>query len=165
MLFVYHDVDTSITSWRGFEIRRTTEVGWGWAKNLSICLPATHVSNALRPRQLEGAAWVFQWDYRQLQSAGRALPISANWRSSIAKKDFDELMSTGIDVGKDTFHIVGFDPTGQRILRKQIKRLAFTATFKKSPCCIAGMDACLSALTVGRILREMGFEPRTIPAI
>ncbi len=26
----------------------------------------------------------------------------------MAKKDFDEMMSIGIDIGKDTFHIVGF---------------------------------------------------------
>ena len=29
----------------------------------------------------------------------------------MAKNNFDELMSIGIDIGKDTFHIVGFDPT------------------------------------------------------
>lgn len=29
----------------------------------------------------------------------------------MANIDFDELMSIGIDIGKDTFHIVGFDPS------------------------------------------------------
>ena len=28
----------------------------------------------------------------------------------MAKTEFDELMSVGIDIGKDTFHLVGFDP-------------------------------------------------------
>ena len=28
----------------------------------------------------------------------------------MAKTTFDELMSIGIDIGKDTFHIVAFDP-------------------------------------------------------
>lgn len=28
----------------------------------------------------------------------------------MAKKAFDELMSIGIDIGKDTFYIVTFDP-------------------------------------------------------
>jgi len=27
----------------------------------------------------------------------------------MAKNEFDELMSIGIDIGKDTFHLVGFD--------------------------------------------------------
>jgi len=83
----------------------------------------------------------------------------------MAKKDFDELMSIGIDIGKDPFHLVGFDHDGERVLRKQIKRLALIATFEKLPRCIVGMEACLSAHFVSRTLREMGFEPRIIPAI
>ncbi len=51
----------------------------------------------------------------------------------MAKRDFDGLMSIGIDIGKDAFHLVGFDQTAQRVLRKQIKRLALVATFKKLP--------------------------------
>jgi predicted NBD/HSP70 family sugar kinase len=38
-------------------------------------------------------------------------------------------MSIGIDIGKDTFHIVAFDPAGQLVTRKQIKRLALVTTF------------------------------------
>jgi len=73
-------------------------------------------------------------------------------------------MSIGIDIGKDTFHIVGFDPDGQLVMRKQIKRLALVATFEKLPRCIVGMEACLSAHFVSRTLRKLGFEPRIIPA-
>ena len=51
----------------------------------------------------------------------------------MAKVEFDELMSVGIDIGKDTFHIVGFDHNGQRVIRRQIKRLALVATFEKLP--------------------------------
>ncbi len=83
----------------------------------------------------------------------------------MANNDFDELMSISIDIGKDTFHIVGFDPSGKRVLRKQIKRLALTAAFDKLPRCIVGMEACLSAHFVSRTLRKLGFEPRIIPAI
>lgn len=83
----------------------------------------------------------------------------------MAKTDLDDLMSIGIDIGKDTFHIVGFDPSGQRVLRKQIKRLALAASFEKLPRCIVGMEACLSAHFVSRTLREMELAPRIIPAI
>ena len=83
----------------------------------------------------------------------------------MAKIEFDDLMSIGIDIGKDTFHLVGFDHNGQRVLRKQIKRLALIATFEKLPRCVVGMEACLSAHFVSRTLRKMGFEPRIIPAI
>ena len=75
----------------------------------------------------------------------------------MAKTEFDDLMSIGIDIGKDTLHLVGFDHDGQRVLRKQIKRLALIATFERLPRCIVGMEACLSAHFVSRTLRKMGF--------
>ena len=82
----------------------------------------------------------------------------------MAKNDFDELMSVGIDIGKDVFHLVGFDKEGQLVLRKKIKRMALVATFEELPRCIVGMEACMSAHFVSRTLRELGFEPRIIPA-
>ena len=83
----------------------------------------------------------------------------------MAKNGFDELMSVGIDIGKDVFHLVGFDNYGQLVLRKKIKRMALVATFERLPRCIVGMEACLSAHFVSRTLRGLGFEPRIIPAI
>ncbi len=81
------------------------------------------------------------------------------------KHDPSTLVVIGDDIGKDVFHLVGFDGNGQRILRQKIKRLALTSTFKMLPRCIVGMEACLSAHFVGRPLRAIGFEPRIIPAI
>ena len=77
----------------------------------------------------------------------------------------EDLVVVGVDIGKDTFHLVGFDRAGQLVMRKQIKRLALSATFEQLPRCIVGMEACLSAHFVSRTLRGMGFEPRIIPAI
>ena len=54
----------------------------------------------------------------------------------MAQTAFDELMSIGIDIGKETFHLVGFDHDGQRVLRKQIKRFALIATFEKLLRCV-----------------------------
>ncbi|BAQ69379.1 transposase IS116/IS110/IS902 family protein [Rhodovulum sulfidophilum] len=84
-----------------------------------------------------------------------------------AKKtgSIEDLAVVGVDIGKDTFHLVGFDRSGQVVLRKQIKRLALDATFEKLPRCVVGMEACLSAHFVSRRLRDMGFDPRIIPAI
>lgn len=81
------------------------------------------------------------------------------------KGSIEELAVVGIDIGKETFHLVGFDRSGQLVMRKQIKRLALSATFDHLPRCIVGMEACLSAHFVSRTLRGMGFEPRIIPAI
>lgn len=81
------------------------------------------------------------------------------------KGSIEELAVVGIDIGKETFHLVGFDRSGQLVMRKQIKRLALSATFEHLPRCVVGMEACLSAHFVSRTLRGMGFEPRIIPAI
>ena len=42
----------------------------------------------------------------------------------------------GIDIGKDVFHVVGFDADGKIAFRRKIKRLALTDTFKKLPPCV-----------------------------
>jgi hypothetical protein len=54
---------------------------------------------------------------------------------------------------------------GKISLRRKIKRLALSDTFKKLPSCIVGMEACFSAHFVSRTLRALGHEPRIIPAI
>ena len=74
------------------------------------------------------------------------------------------LTSIGIDIGKDVFHIVGFDREGRIALRRKIRRLALVKVFEKLPPCVVGMEACLSAHFVSRTLRGLGFEPRIIPA-
>ena len=64
--------------------------------------------------------------------------------------ELTELAVVGVDIGKDVFHLVGFDDDGKRVLRKKIKRLSLVATFEKFPRCIVGMEACLSAHFVSR---------------
>jgi hypothetical protein len=75
------------------------------------------------------------------------------------------LTTIGIDIGKDLFHVVGFDADGRIAFRRKIKRLALADTFEKLPRCVVGMEACLSAHFVSRTLRQLGHEPRIIPAI
>lgn len=80
------------------------------------------------------------------------------------RKSYMNLSSIGIDIGKDVFHLVGFDESGTVVIRRKIKRLALIREFKKFPPCIVGMEACLSAHYVSRTLRSLGFKPRIIPA-
>ena len=80
-------------------------------------------------------------------------------------EDLTDVMVIGVDIGKDVFHLVGFDSGGRRVLRLKIKRLSLTQVFGKMPRCVVGMEACLSAHFVSRTLRRLGFEPRIIPAI
>ncbi len=75
------------------------------------------------------------------------------------------LTSIGIDIGKDVFHIVGFGTDGKIVFRRKIRRLALVDTFKHLPPSIVGMEACLSAHFVSRALRQLGHQPRIIPAV
>ncbi len=67
----------------------------------------------------------------------------------------EDLAVVGIDIGKDSFNLVGFDRAGQLVVRKKIKRFALTATFEQLPRCVAGLEACLSAHFVSRILNAL----------
>ncbi len=82
----------------------------------------------------------------------------------VQRATVDNLTALGIDIGKDVFHIVGFDSDGQIVVRRKIRRLALIKTFEGLPRCIVGLEACLSAHFVSRTLRGLGFAPRIIPA-
>src|SRR5947209_4643609 len=75
------------------------------------------------------------------------------------------LASIGIDIGKEVFHVVGFDTSGRIAFRRKIKRLALIETFRRLPPTVVGMEACLSAHFVSRVLRQLDHQPRIIPAI
>jgi transposase len=76
-----------------------------------------------------------------------------------------QFTSIGVDIGKDVLHIVGFDGDGKIALRKKVKRQALEQEFANLPASVVGMEACLSAHFVSRMLRRLGHEPRIIPAI
>src|ERR1041384_5333734 len=83
------------------------------------------------------------------------------------KTDFStaSLAVIGVDIGKEVFHIVGLAVDGKIRFRKKVGRLGFEDAFEKLPPSIVGMEACLSAHFVSRVLRRLGHEPRIIPAI
>jgi hypothetical protein len=70
--------------------------------------------------------------------------MPASWKSSVERKTFYQLMSTGIDIGKNMFHLVGVDRDCQLVVRKHIKRLALVATFEELRGCIVRVETCLS---------------------
>jgi transposase len=80
------------------------------------------------------------------------------------QRPVEDIAVVGVDIGKDIFHLVGFDGRGKIVFRRKIKRLALIDTFNALPPCVVGMEACLSAHFVARTLRKLGNEPRIIPA-
>jgi len=84
--------------------------------------------------------------------------------SATTKQVPSELSNISVDIGRDVFHLVGFDPRGAIVFRRKIKRLTLVATFATLPRCIVGQEECVSAHLVSRTLRRLGFDPRIIPA-
>jgi hypothetical protein len=62
----------------------------------------------------------------------------------------------GVDIGKEVFHLVGLGADGKIAFRRKIRRLALKDAFEQLPPCIVGMEACLSAHFVSRVLRALG---------
>lgn len=85
--------------------------------------------------------------------------------TTAANNKIPVLASVGIDIGKDIFHIVGFDLDGKIAVRRKFKRSALESEFAKLSACPVGMEACMSAHFVSRTLRKLGHRPKIIPAI
>ena len=74
----------------------------------------------------------------------------------------DELTVVGIDIGTDTFHLVGFDSQGRRVLRQKIKRSALNATFEGLPRCIVGMEAKVGPEQEWAWATRVGVDPSCV---
>ena len=70
----------------------------------------------------------------------------------------------GIDIGKNSFHIVGLDSRGAIVLRQKWSRGQVAARFASMPPCLIGMEACVGAHHLGRKLKEFGHDARLMPA-
>ena len=70
----------------------------------------------------------------------------------------------GIDLGKNTFHLVGQDHRGAIVLRIKLSRTQLSQWLANIPPCLIGMEACAGAHHIGRQLQALGHDVRLIPA-
>src|SRR6185295_2586030 len=70
----------------------------------------------------------------------------------------------GIDLGKNTFHVVGLDATGAIVLRKKRSRNQLEQSLANLASCLVGMEACAGAHHLGRKLEKLGHRVRLLPA-
>ena len=74
------------------------------------------------------------------------------------------ITAVGIDIGKNSFHIVGQDDRGAIVLRQKWSRSQVEARFANMPPCLIGMDACVGAHHLSRKLKALGHDARLMPA-
>ena len=70
----------------------------------------------------------------------------------------------GIDIGKNSFHVVGLDQRGAIVLRQKWSRGQVEARFANMPPCLVGMEACVGAHHLSRKLKALGHDARLMPA-
>src|SRR6058998_1461498 len=70
----------------------------------------------------------------------------------------------GIDLGKNSFHVVGHDARGAIVLRQKWSRGQVEARLANLPPCLIGMEACVGAHHLSRKLASLGHDARLMPA-
>ena len=70
----------------------------------------------------------------------------------------------GIDIGKNSFHVVGLDTRGAIVLRQKWSRGQVEARLANMPLCLIGMEACVGAHHLSRKLKTFGHDARLMPA-
>jgi transposase len=70
----------------------------------------------------------------------------------------------GIDIGKNSFHLVGLDDRGAIVLRQKWSRGQIEARLANVPPCLIGMEACVGAHHLSRRLKALGHDARLMPA-
>src|SRR6266571_1563376 len=70
----------------------------------------------------------------------------------------------GIDIGKNSFHVVGLDKRGAIVLRQKWSRGQVETRLANMPPCLIGMEACVGAHHLSRKLKGLGHDARLMPA-
>jgi hypothetical protein len=70
----------------------------------------------------------------------------------------------GVDIGKNSFHVVGLDDRGAIVLRQKWSRSQVEARFANMPPYLIGMEACVGAHHLSRKLKAFGHDARLMPA-
>ena len=70
----------------------------------------------------------------------------------------------GIDIGKNSFHVVGLDDRGAIVLRQRWSRNQVEARFANMAPCLVGMEDCVGAHHLSRKLQGLGHNARLMPA-
>jgi transposase len=70
----------------------------------------------------------------------------------------------GVDIGKNSFHVVGHDARGAIVLRQKWSRGQVEARLANMPPCLIGMEVCVGAHHLSRKLASLGHDARLMPA-
>jgi transposase len=84
--------------------------------------------------------------------------------TAMFNKSNPPVATMGIDIGKNSFHVVGLDRRGAIVLRQKWSRGQIETRLANMPPCLIGMEACVGAHHVSRQLQSHGHDARLMPA-
>src|SRR5438477_3153450 len=103
--------------------------------------------------------------------SGRApAPPAISWPGAPNKEHaMSQTLNTAIavmciDIGKNSFHVVGHDARGAIVLRQKWSRGQVEVRLANIPPCLIGMEACVGAHHLSRKLASLGHDARLMPA-
>ena len=82
----------------------------------------------------------------------------------MSQNQITAIATVGIDIGKNSFHIIGLDSRGAIVLRQKWSRGQVDARLANMPPCLIGMEACVGAHHLSRKLKALGHDARLMPA-
>src|ERR1700741_769384 len=83
---------------------------------------------------------------------------------AMAQKLDRAIAGIGIDIGKNSFHVIGPDKRGAIVLQQKWSRDQVEARLANVPPCLIGMEACVGAHHLSRKLQALGHDARLMPA-
>jgi len=81
----------------------------------------------------------------------------------MSNKSTPTVATMGIDIGKNSFHVVGLDQRGAIVLRQKWSRSQVETRLANMPPCLIGMEACVGAHHLSRKLQSQGHDARLMP--
>ena len=82
----------------------------------------------------------------------------------MSNKSIATIATMGIDIGKNSFHVIGLDRRGAIVLRQKWSRGQVEARVANMPRCLIGMETCVGAHHLSRKLQAHGHDARLMPA-
>ena len=81
----------------------------------------------------------------------------------MSNKSTATVATMGIDIGKNSFHVVGLDEHGAIVLRQKWSRARSKHGSPQMSPCLIGMEACVGAHHLSRKLQALGHDARHVP--
>ena len=76
----------------------------------------------------------------------------------MSNKSIAIVATMGIDIGKNSFHVVGLDRRGAIVPRQKWSRGQIEARLAAMPPCLIGMEGCVGAHHLSRKLQALGHD-------